>query len=75
MFFLIFLVIRWVVCFIPLGVYSLCVFLMEVYARIEALFLFVLKVGADLLCRFCYRFGVDSRVCSWEYEAFAKKCM
>lgn len=46
---------------------------MEVYSCVEALFLFVLKVGADLLCRFCYRFSGDSRACSRKYEAFAKK--
>ena len=45
---------------------------MEVYSCVEALFLFVLKVDADLLCRFRYRFGGDSRVCSRKYEAFAK---
>ena len=55
------------------GGLSLCVFLMEVYSCVEALFLFVLKVGADLLCRFCYRFSGDSRACSRKYEAFAKK--
>lgn len=48
-------------------------FLIEVYSCVEALFLFDLKVGADLLCRFCCRFGEDSRVCSRKYEAFAKK--
>ena len=48
-------------------------FLMEVYSCVEALFLFDLKVGADLLCRFCYRFGGDSWVCSRKYESFAKK--
>ena len=57
------------------GVLSLCVFLMEVYSCVEALFLFDLKVGADLLCRFCYRFGGDSWVCSRKYESFAKKCV
>lgn len=47
-------------------------FLMGIYACVEALFLFVLKVGADLLYRFCYRFGGDLRACSRKYEAFAK---
>lgn len=50
-------------------------FLKEIYACVEAQFLFVLKVGADLLYRFCYRFGGDSWVCSRKYEAFAKKCV
>ena len=57
------------------GVLSLCVFLMEVYACVEALFLFVLKVGADLLYGFCCRLGGDLWVCSQKYEAFAKKCV
>ena len=48
-------------------------FLKDIYACVEALFLLVLKVGADLLYRFCYRFDEDSRVCSRKYEAFAKK--
>lgn len=60
-----------VFCFF--GVLSLCVFLKDIYACVEALFLFVLKVGADLLCRFCCRFGEDSRVCSRKYESFTKK--
>lgn len=62
------------VCYL-FGVLSLCVFLIEIYACVEALFLFVLRVGADLLYRFCYRFGGDSWVCSRKYEAFAKKCV